>query len=454
MGVVRRIASWALKALIIGVSAGALYLFYLFYQVAASSGAPDVLAFFSPPWALGLDAKIERHGDIPIRLRAIHRKIIYSGDLPGSRVVTAIAWSPDGKRLAYAYDWGTHIAVSDLNGKTISVTPHIDGPNVEPWLYFIGASKIIYKALARNLDIDVFSVWDAQTGQLVRSVKGPMQGRVIENGKVISLGNNHVRHFFVSADEMFVAVTLANNRGVYVYRTSDWKFVRLIAPDGGGGAPFIGNTHRIVSGVFPNSFLIVDADSGTMLSRFRVPGLDDASYLRTLNGRMPIHLTVSPNGKFLFAEASVSTEQKKYPVASRVLSDAALSLSDASSRLMVPVNGVGLNQESTMGPISDGGYSKGHRNAPQVFRISDGARIAMFDKFEYGISAVGWVGNGRYIAMIDNGSNRLVIWDPFSRYLNYITLNIPSGPLRLAISPDGHRIAVSLKNGFVIYELH
>lgn len=121
---------------------------------------------------------------------------------------------------------------------------------------------------------------------------------------------------------------------------------------------------------------------------------------------------------------------------------------------MVPVYGVGLNQESTMGPLTEMGHSKGHRIAPQVFRISDGARIAMFDKFESGISAVGWVGNGRYLAMIDNGSNRLVIWDPFSRYLNYITLDIPSNPLRLAISPDGRRIAVSLENGFVVYELH
>jgi WD40 repeat protein len=348
---------------------------------------------------------LERHGELNLTVREVARWRPHWPNPVGYRQTLAIAWSPDGSKLAIAYNWGTRIKIIDPSGKELATAEVPNGPNITTSLAFLsGSSQVLYVGQeTRSIKRDAFTLFDAQTGELLRTIPGPNPGHADLP--------NYARDFAVSPDGKLVVTTLYGGGPIIVYRTDNWNVIRRVDAISASAPIFLADSRRVIVSTLPSQFMVFDALDGTILRTFKVPETDDLNSTSLTSPRTTPAATIaiSPDQKLAFAGT-----QWKFVT----------------------------NERETIDP----------HGAAQVFQLTDGVRRAAFDLATPDIRRAAWDPNNRFVAFVDNGSH-LFLWQPLARQMSYIKIDLPSSAWSLAISPDGFRIAVSSEGGVIIYEI-
>lgn len=353
-------------------------------------------------WAYGQEVQVERHGDMTLKLRAVYRKKFYFPFLMKTNL--AVAWSPDGSRLVVSRDMGGRLDIVERNGEILSEISGISGPNLEQSIGFVrGASQVLFTGEEnRDFHFVSFDLWDAETGKRVRRINGPLEA------DARGLTANKASDFSISPDQRLVAMLGRDHNDLVIFRTDTWGVVQKITLSGNNpmSAPqFFPDSRRVAVSALFSQIIIFDALSGKELFRFKIPGTEDYVPTKSPATYPANSIVINPDQTLLFAGADLR---------------------------FVPC--------PEMFCAKDG---------VQVFRLSDGARIATFNAAP--VHGAGWDPKGRYIAFVDR--NHLYLWQPVGRKQGYIKLDLPTDTYSMAISPDGQHIAVTLYDGYIIYDV-
>lgn len=353
-------------------------------------------------WAYGQEVQVERHGDMTLKLRAVYRKKFYFPLLTKTNL--AVAWSPDGSRLVVSRDMGGRLDIVERSGKILREISGIHGPNLDRSVGFVrGASQVLFTGEEnRNFRFISFDLWDAETGKRVRRINGPLKAD--KRG----LTPNKASDFSISPDQRLVAMLGRDHNDLIVFRTDTWGVVQKITLSGNNpmSTPqFFPDSRRVAVSALFSQVIIFDALSGQELSRFKIPGTEDYIPTKSPMTYPAESIAIDPDQTLLFAGANL-----------RFVS--CLEMFCA-------------------------------KEGAQVFRLSDHARIATFNAAP--VHRANWDPKGRYIAFVDD--RHLYLWQSVGRRQGYIKLDLPTGTYSMAISPDGQHIAVTLDDGYIIYDV-
>jgi WD40 repeat protein len=308
---------------------------------------------------------------------------------------SAVAWSPDGSRLAAALENGTRIGVWDGAGRKLSEFPvGSGGPDVNSPLAFVaGSSQLMFDPPYGAADDVILSVRDASTGQIVKNIKA-----------VLAAGASRLYYghgFAISPDQELLAVKTLADGGVGDVSIANTKSGTLtrkyMVGEGALSVNFLAHGSRLVVGSGDGVVGILNPSSSAPPRLFK-----------TFQSHIGVgSVAGSPDGRLIFAGGA----------------------------FVVSPNG-----------------PKDLADDVHVVRVSDGALIASFpaapDRL---IEQAEWDPLGRYVAFVDN-SDDLFLWRPLSRTLSYKALHLP-GALTFSITQDGSRIAVGALREIVVFRI-
>lgn len=339
---------------------------------------------------------IEIHGDFHLIVRKVARWRPHWLNPIANRQTYAIAWSPDGEKLAVAYEWGRKIEIIDPYGNDLATAEVPNGPNIGTSLAFVnGSSQILFEGQdTKQVKGTAFTLFDARSGQLLAQIPGPF----------------HAEGFSVSPNGQLVAMRASDGNTIYTYRVRDWKTAGQIRIEAGVFAlTFFADGQRAVVSSAPSQFEVIDVQSGAILKRFKIPGTGEDVPAPGIKTAFASALAISPDQKFLFAGAFSSFVPNEWE---NVVS----------------------------------------RGAVQIFRLADGVRLTSFDEARPKIRKAEWDPRGRYVAFIDRSAH-LFLWQPLSWRQSYAQVSLSSDAWSMAISPNGSLIAVSSEDGVTIYSV-
>jgi WD40 repeat protein len=328
-----------------------------------------------------------------------------------------VTWSPDGSALAAASNYGGEFTIWDQAGKVINQIKRIGGgPTLGGSIAFLhGSSQLVFLPPGDADNSKAFAIWDVTTGKIVKTENGPQPDD--------DYPFNRADHFVTTPDQTLLATaTRAGKawkgfrRNVTVYDTGSWRVRQTVAVPPGISSLCVFARGRLigVGSIIQERIAIIDAESGAVVNEVQA-----------------------------YAES-------KYGSASL----GAIAGSPEGDLIMVGVGLVILNGGDYYGTTEQRawGESIGSTEAVQVFRVSDGARIASFPAAKAPIRQAMWDPKGRFVAFVDNASH-LFLWAPWFGD-GYKKIDLPSSTSSLAVSPDGLRIAVTTDRGVRVFSVN
>lgn len=314
--------------------------------------------------------------------------------LATSGTTVAVAWSPDGSRIAAASDWNGIITIWDNAGRQLqSYRVPIDNAPLGGSLAFAeDASKLIfYPPLGAEGDITL-AVRDAQDGTEISPIWG------YEHGSTRGPARSY--QFKVSPDHTVLAVTCLNHRpnrngseqynDIVVYRGPDWKFMRSYQlPTTIYDIEFFAGGRKAVLGGYDGTVSVIDDFESNKPPRVlaHLPSISENA------------VAGSPDGRFIFVGAG-----------------------DGVVTALV----LGASDGAPVGKLSLGG--------PDYVRQAQ------------------WDPKGRYVAFLDL-RGQIYLWQPSDPQRNFTKINLNSNAFSFALSPDGDQIAVTGGAGVTVYAL-
>ncbi len=392
--------------------------------------------------------------------------------------VRAIAWSPDGKRVASALESGLVIAHGVADGAENGRIEGIPGP-------VRGIEFLDDATLAAGSSDKTVRVWNLSEKKEIRSLGGH-QGPIT----ALALRSDGKGKLLASASE---------DRTVRLWDPAEGKEVRSIAAHEGPvlALAFTPDGKRIVSGSADKTLKVFGADDGAAVAAFSTPaevraasgtadGLffsggagkeirqwrsSNAAALKTLTGHGDIvhSVAVSPDGNTVASAGADKTVRL-------------WNLAEGKETRSINAHGASVYcvAFSTDGKfIASGGYDK----LVKVWNVADGAEVKKFEGHIEGIFAVafspdggsvlsgssdrtirrwsiaegkeiqsfaghpGWVSDFRLVpgkqrlVSVDFGGH-LIVWDT-EKGQNLAQEKVPAVVHGLAVSPDGRWIATA-----------
>ena len=215
-----------------------------------------------------------------------------TGWMQPSNQAVAVAWSPNGSKIAAATRFGTEISVWDDRGRLLSHSEADSTRIVRDSIAFVAGSSQLLTGPPHTADADVtLSVRDATSGQIFHNVVGPVPGggRDANNSEVFSISQEGG----LVADELPGFVPSAPD--IAIWNTSNWQIVSTYKLSGGAAshAFFDGGDKLVVGGseASDSDVYIIDLKSGDPPRQLKVfPG---SGQVAAVAG--------SPDGKLIFA---------------------------------------------------------------------------------------------------------------------------------------------------------
>ena len=339
--------------------------------------------------------------------------------------------SRNGERLAAYVRNGLSIGIWSPDGKYQHEIPRYNSSGLGTSYvlkFFSGHAQLVTGPAAETDDQEgrsraaehSFSVLDANSGKVLRSIAGPNPGQGMPKNIAIDAA--------VSPDERFVALvyrTFADRR-VQIYGTVDWQLVASI-------------------------------DLG-----------DDNSPIE------PQALTFSPDNKTLAVLHGPHGRVKLFDVASwKLLRSFDAFPEDVPKGNVVGADALAFSTDGTMIAVATHGggswwkYSNG-AVAPQgsgtltpyfpteplrVYRVIDGQRVGSLGSFPGGVgrTALAW-SKGGYLGFID-GVGDIRFWDPFHPGGSIPVANMGHHSTSLLFSNDGSQLVANFEDGLKLFDI-
>jgi WD40 repeat protein len=272
-----------------------------------------------------------------------------------------------------------------------------------------------------KLEDMAFSLLDADTGKVLRSIAGPNPGK--------SARENIADYMAISPDERFVAVIYRQftDRRVGIYSTRDWQ--RVAAIDLGGDRNPVG----------PNG-LAFSPDGKTL------------AVIDFLNVRVMLFDV----GSWTLLR-SIETFPEAVPQGNVVGFDA-LAFSPDGTMVAVASHGGGSWWKYPDGKIAPQGSGALKTEFPaeplRVYRVVDGARVASVGSFPGGIdnARLVWSPKGDYLAFLD-AIGDLRFWDPFHPGDSIPVATLGRHSRTLLFSKDGSQLVANFEGGVKLFDV-
>ncbi len=322
------------------------------------------------------------------------------------RTVVAVAWSPDGSKIAAASNYGGTLTVWDSAGRTLNQIQTSDGPNLAGSIAFAhGSSELVFPSPPGAPPNTALGVWDLSTGKVVAFIGGNLTPGPTFQGQG--------QQFAMSRDQSKIAVVTnfkdADNHTISdtaIYDTDQWRLLRTF---NFGNLPtsisFPDDDHKVIVGSLDSTVTVQSLERRSPPRRFR-------AFVPKFGDRFIGALAISPDSELVFAGATGGM--------------AASGDHDEEIRL-----------ENEM-------------PAATVLRTSDGAQVATFKLPAPELGQGAWDPRGRFVAFLDS-EGYLILWRPTEPAMSYAKIALPSRSLVLAINQDGSRIAVGTTEGVSVY---
>jgi WD40 repeat protein len=330
------------------------------------------------------------------------------GDAP-----TAVAWSPDGKKIAAFSSYGQNLAIWNAGGDLIKVLhPYMNYLNNS--LEFLNDDELLTPPDAKSIPFSqqhaIFDIWSIDSASILKKVDGPYPGQ--------EWSANRPTAYALSPDRSLVAVLtdvsgrakpgpemLFDRNPVAIYSTKTWQIVQSLPVANPNSVAFSPDGTQVAFGAFGGKITIYDTATWRLLKSIIV-----------CEGAFPAISTMaySPDGRYIVAGMTVSILYKNNK----------------------PINLAGLNT------CTD-----------QIIRISDGALIGNYpDASASAPHKVIWHPSGKFIAITPPGT-KIRLWDPNRPDDLGTTINNVRS-LCLAFSPDGRRLASCSEDGIIVFNIN
>ncbi|MGA2058056.1 MAG: hypothetical protein ABSG88_22470 [Bradyrhizobium sp.] len=337
--------------------------------------------------------------------------------------------SPDGERLATYVNFGVGIVILSPDGKYVKQIHRYSnfGLGADILAFFAGHNQLVTSPAAETnsqedrekADQAAFSILDAESGKVLRSIPGPNPvGGPPENAA-------HLLAF--SPDQNYVAVAYAvRDPLIGIYETNDWRLIATIRTHAG----MHGKPHALAFSPDWRLLAVARGDwggvefysVGTWEALGTLQAFDDPAIKLgpVVNG-----LVFSPNGSMLIVCSS----------------SGGLFWFDANQELTAPGTGV-PRQELPADPL-------------RVFDVQTRKRIATLGGFPgvgiNGKRGIAWSPNSGYLAFLDSlGALRL--WNPLEPGLSVVAAQGRHSHT-LFFSPDGSSLFADGLNGIGVFEV-
>ncbi|MGH7023089.1 MAG: WD40 repeat domain-containing protein [Caulobacteraceae bacterium] len=336
-------------------------------------------------------------------------------DLSTPSAVVAVAWSPDGSKIAAASDFGDLLTIWDASGKKLNKINIGNGPYLEDSLSFVdGSSQLLFPPPSGVADAVSLDSWDIATGKVVRTLEGPEPSKSYPFNRAEHFTASDLRNLVVTTPYICDWSTPSSPKTIDIYDIAGWTLRKTYPlPGSVNSLSLFDGGREIVMGTDIGSVFLLDPQTGQSPKEYKAfdTGRYGNVFVRAVAG--------SPDGTLVFAGAG-----------------------------LVVVN------QGFVGSSNDLGTRRWERAIVPavVIRVTDGRKVASFPNAVREIREAAWDPRGRYVAFIDSDRS-LILWRPFGRRLSYEKLRLPSNSLSLAISPNGDRIAVATSVGLSIYAL-
>lgn len=332
--------------------------------------------------------------------------------------VTAVAWSPNGEKLATVNLYG-EVDLWSVDGKLVRHFGRVAGPAVSHYLGFANQGRyLITSPAALDSDRgvpqetseetssstrgkDAFSVWDVEAGEVVRHVQGPP----LTPGHVIYGPGS----YSISPDGELVALCPPLETRVTIYSVRDWQILQII--DG----------PREHSNGQPRgaSNFVFSPDSRRIL----ISGDDEVVSFK-INRRE-------------YQDLSPTSDRYIYPF-------------PGSGNLVVSPDGVVMATDGAFHSESFSGFSKIYNPKPyhiRLWRFSDRALLMDYSERFATVRQASWASDGKALAVSANGAVRL--YRPYDLSIP-ARIIIQEEAMSIGFSPQGHLLAATVGNNVII----
>lgn len=319
--------------------------------------------------------------------------------------IDAMAWAPDGSILALSGEENRYLTTLDTSGHTIFAgeiwRPYF---SIGGLIAFVnGAEHIVYGAENSYVSYQdgtndvLFDIRDATTGAIVRQIRGD------HAQEVYSLA--------VSSDQKFVATMAEKSPGINtitIYNTASWSPLKKID-------------------------VRSSAESFSSIAFFP-------------DGK---HLAILAGTEILIEDIATGSVTQRIPLYDNTLSDLRHSMAISPAGDQILVSSSVMSNKPLISSSEWERFEKSIKHI-QIMRVSDGQEISSFndEDVDY-VDAVAWDPKGRYVAF--SSGLWLYLWQPTSGGLMKITLE--NQPGAIAITPDGHSLAVASYKKVLIYDI-
>jgi WD40-like Beta Propeller Repeat len=342
-----------------------------------------------------------------------------------------LTWSADGEQLAAYVHNGLGIIIWSPDGKYQREISRYNNFGLDSYVlgFSSGHRQLITSPAAETnkredrdkLDDMAFSVLDAETGKVLRSIVGPNPGRPSRE--------NIASFMAISPDERFVAVIYRQftDRRIGIYSTGDWQRVAAldlhlrddklsVEPNGLSFSPD-GKTLAVVSFV-RSQVMLFEVGSWKWLRSIATFSEASPRGSALVVGA----LAFSPDGKSIAVASQGGGSWWKYP-----------------NGKLAPKQSGALTPEFPAEPL-------------RVYRVSDGAPVASVGSFPAGLSSseLAWSPRGDYLAFLD-ALGDIHFWDPSRPGASVVAASMGRHASTLLISKDGSQLVANFENGVAEY---
>ena len=342
-------------------------------------------------------------------------KLQFVRDLQTPGPISKVIWSSDGSKIGaaslIANAGGFGLQVPSLFGNLITIW-NSDGQvfqklqrdqpffTVGDSFAFVAADRKIVAPASVTSGSLAFSLFDLDTGKIVREIAGPQPDK--------SWNVNSAKALVTSPDQTTLGVVFgyALPQPERVYSTKDWTklpALPLESPTNFANAPSVmsfSKNSRLFAVNRGRRVFIYDLSS-KQIARIIEP------FPEPEHGVFSGSISFSPDDSMIAFGARSSATRRQLPY--------------GDSEIVPP------------------------RNLVRLFRVREGSTVAIYPGSAYPVNCLVWSPNGRFIAFVTAG-RKIHLWDPFRADVTEQTIDLDGEVLSLAFSPNGEMFAAGVGN--------